>query len=49
MSKRKYDVEVIKVAMAKHTAGLKSSSMLAQELGISKSTFTMWVLAYERN
>lgn len=48
MSKRKYDVEMIKIALNQLTSGLKSASELASELGLHKSTISEWLLAYEK-
>jgi len=48
MAKRKVDVTAIRLAIEQHTAGLESSSMLAQKLGVDKWTFNNWLRAYER-
>ena len=48
MSKRKYDIRTIKHVLEQLTAGLKSSSELAKELSLNKSTINDWLLAYEK-
>jgi len=48
MSKRKIDVKAIKLAIEQHSAGLESGAMLAQKLGVSKTTFSYWLRGYAK-